>query len=59
MANDPAGEMPNEPKLKLRAKSMITLNTGKVIKTGEVFELPEREALNLVGMGDAEQLPQK
>ena len=48
---------PGEPKFKLRAKSMIVLEGGAVVKEGEIFELPERQALELVGLGNAEQLP--
>ena len=47
---------PGEPKLKLRAKTMITLEGGAIVKAGEIFELPERQALDLVGMQNAEQI---
>ena len=45
-----------ETRLRLRAKTMLTIG-GIVYNADEVFELPEREALNLVGMGSAEELP--
>lgn len=45
-----------EKKLKLKAKTMVTVG-GVTYEEGEEFELPEREALNLVGMGSAEELP--
>ena len=42
--------------IKLRAKSYLNVN-GVIHNTGEVFELPEQNALSLVGTGVAEQLP--
>ena len=45
-----------EKKFKLRAKDMVTVG-GVTYKAGEEFELPEREALGLVGTGGAEELP--
>jgi hypothetical protein len=47
-----------ELKLKLRAKSRIVVE-GVVINAGQEFELPERQALGLVGTGDCEQIPTK
>lgn len=45
----------DEPKLKVRALEHITVE-GRPRKPGEEFELPEREALGLVGQGQAEQV---
>lgn len=45
-----------EKKLKLRARELIKV-AGVTYQPDEVFELPEREALNLVGQGAAEELP--
>lgn len=44
-----------EKKFKLRAKDMLTVG-GVTYAAGEIFELPEREALGLVGTGAAEEL---
>ena len=49
-------KMAGERKLKLRAKSQIVVD-GVTRQAGEVFEMPEREALNLVGLGACEQIP--
>lgn len=46
---------PKEPKLRLRAKEHIVID-AVLYKPGEEFELPEREALGLVGQGQAEQV---
>lgn len=46
---------PKEEKLKLRAKEYIIVD-GVTHKPGEIFELPERQALGLVGEGQAEQI---
>lgn len=46
-----------EPKLKLRARTYIIVN-GTEYQPGDVFELGERQALGLVGTGDAEQIPE-
>lgn len=45
-----------ETKLKIRAKTYLVLE-GIAYQPGAVLELPEREALGLVGTGDAEQIP--
>ena len=52
------GEMQGEKKLKLRAKTYLVVH-GKPIHAGEEFELPEREALNLIGMQEADQIVKK
>ena len=46
-----------EPKLKVRAKTYLVID-GVEHQPGAVIELPERQALGLVGTGDAEQIPQ-
>ena len=48
--------MQGEPNLSIRAKSQI-LSNGQTRYAGEVFNLPEREGLGLVGTGNAEQVP--
>ena len=45
-----------EMKFKLRARVWLKVE-GKVFGAGAHFELPERQALGLVGIGNAEQLP--
>ena len=45
-----------EKKLKLRAKELVHF-AGNDYQPDEVFEAPEREALNLVGLGAVEELP--
>lgn len=47
--------LPGEKKLKLRAKEVLTVE-GVTHPPGDEFELPEREALSLVGTGAAEQI---
>ena len=44
-----------EPKLRVRALEHINVD-GLPRHPGEEFELPERQALGLVGTGDAEQV---
>lgn len=51
-------EGPQEPKLKIRAKTQIVVE-GAIRYMGEEFELPERFALGLVGEGEAEQVIEK
>lgn len=53
---DPSGGMKKEPTLKLRAKAQINVD-GVIIHAGQIFELPERHALGLVGTGNVEQIP--
>ena len=45
-----------EINLTLRARSQILVN-GQTRFAGEIFELPERQALGLVGTGGADQIP--
>lgn len=45
-----------EKKLKLRMKSQVNVE-GIIYQTGDEVELPERQALSLVGSGVAEELP--
>lgn len=46
---------PQEPKLKVRAKTQIVVE-GVIRYMAEEFELPERFALGLIGEGEAEQV---
>jgi hypothetical protein len=52
------GALEGEKKLKVRAKSQVSVD-GVIHNTGDVFELPERQALSLVGTGAAEELPEE
>jgi hypothetical protein len=51
-----AGGFQGEKMLTVKAKSMVNI-AGVTHQTGDVFQLPEREALSLVGTGSAEELP--
>lgn len=48
---------PKEKLLKVRAKEYLVLY-GIEYKAGNVMELPEREALGLIGAGQAEEIPE-
>ena len=46
-----------EKLMKIRVKDYLTLR-GHDYPAGNILELPEREALGLVGQGKAEQIPE-
>ena len=43
--------------MKIRVKGFLTLR-GREYPAGNIIELPEREALGLIGEGKAEQIPE-
>ena len=49
--------MGKETTFKIRTKSYLILR-GKEYQAGNILELPEREALGLIGEGKAEQIPE-
>jgi len=56
----PQGAKSSQPKeekrMKIRVKDFLTLH-GRDYPAGNILELPEREALGVIGQGKAEQIP--